>query len=138
MALRIRQASTTLARQARREPTPMEHRLWQALRGSRLGGFKFRRQAVIEPFRVDFLCPEIGLVIEVDGHTHDPDQDRDRDIALGRLDYTVLRLTNAEVMGNLEGCLETILMKAEALPVRSWNQGKTNPPAPSLGREGEQ
>jgi hypothetical protein len=37
----------TNARTMRNQPSEPELRLWQALRGSQLGGFKFRRQAVI-------------------------------------------------------------------------------------------
>jgi adenine-specific DNA-methyltransferase len=39
--------------------------LWAVLRNRLLGGFKFRRQATIEPFMVDFLCVEAALVIEL-------------------------------------------------------------------------
>jgi very-short-patch-repair endonuclease len=58
------------ARQMRRQPTEPEKRLWRHLSNSQLGGYKFRRQATIEPFIADFLCPAKGLVVEVDGETH--------------------------------------------------------------------
>jgi len=55
----------------RREPTPFENAVWQRLRASQLGGFKFRRQTVIGSFICDFFCPAKGLIIEIDGDTHD-------------------------------------------------------------------
>ncbi len=60
-----------LARAARmrREPTEPERRLWQHLRASQLGGYKFRRQATIGGRIVDFFCPLKGLVVEIDGDT---------------------------------------------------------------------
>jgi hypothetical protein len=43
------------ARNMRRQPTPSEHVLWQAIRGGRLG-VSFRRQVPIGPYIVDFLA----------------------------------------------------------------------------------
>ena len=125
------------AKELRQAPTPMEEKLWQRLRASQIEGLKFRFQHTIEPCIVDFCCPNIGLVVEVDGDTHDADKDRDRDTGLGQLGYTVLRFTNSEVATNIDGVLETIVARARSLPVRQWNRGLTHPPAPSLGREGE-
>ena len=116
----------------RREPTGYERRLWSALRASQLGGFKFRRQAVIEPYICDFLCPSIGLIVEVDDDRHDPIKDRDRDFDLAHQGYLVLRFSNADVRDNMEGVLSVILDRANALPPRQ----KITHPNPSLSREG--
>ena len=90
-----------------------ERRLWQSLRASQLGGLKFRRQAPIGPFIVDFFCPAARLVVEVDGETHvDAAEDRLRDSWLGREGYRVLRVWNNEVMGNLAGVLDVIRLAA--------------------------
>ncbi|MQY72086.1 MAG: DUF559 domain-containing protein, partial [Dehalococcoidia bacterium] len=59
-----------LAREMRRAPTLAEEVLWQHLRNSQMGGFKFRRQHPIDRFIVDFYCFKIRLVIEVDGPVH--------------------------------------------------------------------
>jgi very-short-patch-repair endonuclease len=72
------------AAEMRKNPTEPEKRLWMVLRGSRLAGYKFRRQAVIGWRIVDFFCPEKGLVIEIDGGTHDRDVDLRRDFELER------------------------------------------------------
>ncbi|MBX3564649.1 MAG: endonuclease domain-containing protein [Sphingomonas sp.] len=125
------------AKELRHNPTPMEERLWQRLRASQLEGLKFRFQHTIEPCIVDFCCARIGLVVEVDGDTHNADKDRDRDIGLGQLGYTVVRFTNHEVVTNIDGVLETIVARARDPGVRQWNRGVTHPPTPSLGREGE-
>jgi very-short-patch-repair endonuclease len=60
----------TRARMLRREGTDAERVLWHHLRGRRLQGCKFRRQVVIEPYIVDFVCPKAGLIIEADGGQH--------------------------------------------------------------------
>ncbi|WP_380926545.1 endonuclease domain-containing protein [Sphingomonas arantia] len=116
----------------RKEPTPFEEALWLQLRGSRLAGLKFRRQTVIGSVIVDFFCPAIGLVVEVDGDTHDAAVDSARDTWLGERGFTVLRFSNADVGRNLNGVLEAIVLAAGACRARF-----THPPAPSLEREGE-
>lgn len=54
----------------RNETTSSENVLWQKLRKRQVGGLRFRRQVSIDNSIVDFYCPEINLVIEVDGNTH--------------------------------------------------------------------
>ncbi len=78
---------------------------------------------------VDFFCPEVRLVVEVDGVTHvDQPRDKARDRWLESRGYTVLHFWNNEVMGNLAGVLEVIRATASGYP----------PPRPSPSRgEGE-
>jgi very-short-patch-repair endonuclease len=91
------------ARAMRNNPTEPEKRLWRMLSNGQLGGFKFRRQAVIPPYIADFLCPVAKLIVEVDGDTHDAPKDVRRDSLLAGLGYRVVRVTNADVMTNMDG-----------------------------------
>ncbi len=50
--------------------TPAEAHLWQHLRGGQLNGYEFRRQYPMGRFIVDFYCPRLKVIIEVDGDTH--------------------------------------------------------------------
>ena len=50
----------------RADATKAENLLWQALRGSQLEGFKFRRQVPLEGYILDFVCFEARLIVEVD------------------------------------------------------------------------
>ena len=113
----------------RRAPTEPEKRLWRHLSNAQLGGFKFRRQSLIAPYIVDFLCPAKALIVEVDGDTHEPDADWRRDMALEAQGYRTIRFTNADVMRNMEGVLTAILATATAAPDR-W-------PHPNPSPEGE-
>jgi very-short-patch-repair endonuclease/succinate dehydrogenase flavin-adding protein (antitoxin of CptAB toxin-antitoxin module) len=106
------------AREMRNEPVEAEARLWGRLRASQLGGFKFRRQAVVEPYIADFLCPAVGLMVELDGPTHDAEADVRRDKAMTTKGFAVLRFWNDEIYRNLDGVLVTILAAAEARPAR--------------------
>jgi very-short-patch-repair endonuclease len=93
----------------RSTPTSSEARLWEALRGGRLG-IGFRRQAVIQGFIVDFVAPSRRLVVEVDGgyHAQRARADLRRDRALARAGYRVVRVPAAMVMSNLNGALERV------------------------------
>jgi len=44
--------------------------LWKYLKGSQVLGKKFRRQASIGRYIVDFYCPECRLIVELDGAAH--------------------------------------------------------------------
>ena len=59
-----------LARTLRSQSSDAENVLWRHLRARRLMGYKFRRQTVIEPYIVDFVCLEARLIIEADGGQH--------------------------------------------------------------------
>ena len=87
------------AKELRNEATPMEEKLWQAVRSKRLGGFKFRRQHPIGPYIVDFCCFEKRLVVEIDGGIHQQQNGYDaaRTLDLNDRGYTVIRFTNEEV-----------------------------------------
>jgi len=102
----------------RRNPTEPEKRLWRALSNGQIEGHKFRREAVIGPYIADFLCPQKALIVEVDGETHDAEQDRQRDHALAGHGFTVVRVTNRDVMGNLDGVLQSVLAALRQAPDR--------------------
>jgi len=106
--LRVRMRD--LAREQRKNPTPIESLLWEALRGTKLDGRKFRRQQPVGPFIVDFYCPEERLVVEVDGGVHASQQreDADRQEALESLCLRFVRATHDEVIFDLIGALARI------------------------------
>ena len=86
----------------------------------------------MEPYIADFGCLSLGLLIELDGATHDAQRDAVRDADLTARGYRVLRFTNIEVGANLEGVLATILSTALCLPPRRC----TLRPTPSPSGEG--
>ena len=98
------------ARKLRRQSSDAESLLWRHLRARRLMGYKFRRQAVIEPYIVDFVCLEARLIIEVDGGQHS-DQviyDARRTLRLEGMGYRVMRFWNHDVLGEHNSVLEQI------------------------------
>lgn len=98
------------ARFMRSHPTHSEQLLWSAIRGGRLG-VAFRRQQVIGQFIVDFLCPALKLIVEVDGdiyHASRVRADAARDRKLVRAGYTVLRIPASVVEKDLARALERV------------------------------
>jgi len=75
-----------------------------------MAGYKFRRQVVIEPYIVDFVCLEARLIVEADGgqHLEQLDSDTKRTIFLESLGYKVIRFWNHEILRNTETVLEQI------------------------------
>ncbi len=90
--------------------TPAETRLWEQLRSNRLDSLHFRRQQVVRGFILDFYCHAMGAVIEVDGDVHATQraEDAQRDAVMQAEGLRVLRISNGEVMEQLEETLERI------------------------------
>ena len=90
-----------IARQFRRHPTAAERHAWSLLRRKGVLGLKFRRQHRLCGFIVDFFCPQLRLVLEIDGGSHDSparaDYDRARTERLQVHGYTVRRIRNADL-----------------------------------------
>lgn len=95
------------AKALRRLPTVAERRLWEALRSHQLDGAKFRRQAPVGPYIVDFICPSAHLVVEIDGgqHASTTNYDAKRERYLEEQGFRVIRFWNNEVLENLDGVL---------------------------------
>jgi len=112
--------------------------MWNELRGSRFKGHKFRRQKVIGSRIVDFFCPAKGLVIEIDGDTHDPISDSFRDrTLLCHLGFATIRFSNHEIITNLDGVLERLAQVLESAAHRWEASNRNHPPTPSFEKEGE-
>ncbi len=86
--------------------------LWQHLKGSQLGGFKFRRQHSIHNFVVDFYCPEIKLAVEVDGETHGIEEifvrDQWRQKIIEKENVVFKRYVSNDIFNNLDQTLEDL------------------------------
>ena len=122
---------STFARQLRSTPTDAVIRLWSRLRRKQLDGFRFRRQQPIGPYIVDFFCPEVKLVIEVDGGQHNVEEvkDKKRSRWLEERGYRVIRFWNNDVLSNTDGVALTVLeelrsCRPPSLPSPSRGEGR--------------
>jgi very-short-patch-repair endonuclease len=105
------------ARLLRKNMTMAENILWEELRNRQILGFKFRRQHPIGNFIVDFYCPQLKLIIEVDGSIHDNQREYDqcRSEKLKEFGHYVLRFTNDQVIDDLPKVLEKITQTTQTL-----------------------
>jgi very-short-patch-repair endonuclease len=65
-------------RALRSQPILCEKLLWWKIRNENLG-YRFRRQFSIGNYIVDFYCPKLKLVIEIDGATRATDKELKHD-----------------------------------------------------------
>jgi very-short-patch-repair endonuclease len=85
----------------RANPTEAEKRLWSMLRDHRLAAHKLKRQQIVAPYIVDFVCLARRLIIEADGSQHADDKaDVRRDAFLRAQGFRVLRFWNNEVLND--------------------------------------
>ena len=92
------------AKELRKAMTPAERKIWYGY----LRNYKFRvfRQRPIDHFIVDFYCPVLKLVIEIDGESHFTEEgqeyDRARTQRLEGYGLKIVRFTNQQVLENME------------------------------------
>ena len=112
--------SVPRARELRKIMSGPEAKLWNGLRALRPLGHHFRRQVPLGRYIADFCCHRVRLVIEVDGDTHFGDEAEARDVArdafIRREGYRVLRVTNVDVMRNLDGVMAAIVSALDPPP----------------------
>ena len=113
-----------LAREMRREMTPAERVLWEALQGKRMAGLRFRPQHPTGQFVLDFYCPAVKLVVEVGGDIHDlrPEEDAARTQHLEAYGHHVIRFRNEQVLQDLPSVIQAICEAIQArLPNKSYS-----------------
>ena len=87
------------ARLMRKNPTPEENKMWHIL----LKNFKprFFRQRIIGNYIVDFYCPKLKLIIEIDGEQHylpeNQEYEQKRTEFLEKSGYKILRFYNSDI-----------------------------------------
>ncbi|MDT0645597.1 isoleucine--tRNA ligase [Zunongwangia sp. F260] len=119
------------AEERKNNPTDAEKILWEGLKGKKLNGYKFRREHIIDEYIADFVCLAKGLIIEVDGGYHNDPEIRENDDFRSKylkdnFNYSVIRFTNEEVIGNLEGVLDQIEEALVKTPLRGQGAFKAD------------
>lgn len=87
------------AHKMRKEPTEEENKIWHILLKNIRP--RFLRQRVIGNYIVDFCCPKLKLIIEVDGEQHympeNENYENKRTEFLEQKGYKVLRYYNSDI-----------------------------------------
>ena len=97
----------------RREMTKEERHLWYDF--LKTLPLPVKRQAVVEPYILDFYIPSAKLVIELDGSQHyetkGQERDRQRDAFLAERGLQVLRYSNLDINRRFSSVCEDILQR---------------------------
>lgn len=120
--------SEEIRKKLRKSSSQMEGAFWRRVRNNQIG-YKFRRQHGIGQYVVDFYCPELQLVIEIDGDSHAEKEhieyDKAREYFFRKLNLRIIRYYNRDIVNNIEGVFEDLLARIEKL---------TNPIYPPLNQ----
>jgi len=107
-----KQHQKELRQKLRKQPIKVERLLWNRIRYKQLG-YKFRRQHGVGKYIVDFYCPKVKFIIEVDGSTHAIEQemyqDNIRQEYFEGLGLVVKRYTNSNIKDNINEVLSDII-----------------------------
>jgi very-short-patch-repair endonuclease len=90
------------ARELRNNSTKGEIKFWTELLRKRQTGYQFYRQKILYHYIVDFYCPKLKLVIEIDGSSHDgkKEYDEHRERILESYGLKVLHFNDLLVLSN--------------------------------------
>jgi valyl-tRNA synthetase/very-short-patch-repair endonuclease/predicted alpha/beta hydrolase family esterase len=105
------------AKELRKAGNLSEVILWNEIKGGKMLNLDFDRQKIIGNYIVDFYCASLGIVIEIDGISHDykGEYDVEREKYLRSLGLEVIHIGDSEVKNNLNDVLERVYNFCESL-----------------------
>ncbi|PRP67354.1 vitamin B12 dependent-methionine synthase activation domain-containing protein [Nonlabens agnitus] len=107
-------------KEKRKNPTPAEAKMWEALSNKKLEGYKFRREHIIGMYIADFVCLKKNLIIEIDGGYHEnyeqQEKDQERTEWLEDHGFKVIRFKNEQVLNNIESVLNEVQNELKKVP----------------------
>jgi very-short-patch-repair endonuclease len=99
------------AKELRKAGNLSEVLFWKAFKDKNKLGFDIDRQVIIDNYIADFFIPELGLVFEIDGSSHDDKiyYDKERDMCMQSLGLKVVRILDIDVKRNIEKVYDYVL-----------------------------
>jgi len=109
------------ARELRKAGNLAEIIFWKQVRNKQFLGLDFDRQKIVGNYIVDFYCKELGVVVEIDGDSHNEkmEYDAERDKYLKSLGLKVYHVRAEDVLNNIEGVMK--FLETELTPLRDGN-----------------
>ncbi len=91
------------AKELRKAGNLSEVLFWKTFNDKNKLGFDIDRQVIIGNYIADFFIPELGLVFEIDGSSHDNKigYDKERDVYMESLGIQVIRILDIDVKKNI-------------------------------------
>jgi very-short-patch-repair endonuclease len=98
------------AKTLRKSGNLSEIKMWRQLHKKKFKGYDFDRQKIIGNYIVDFFCVDCGVVVEIDGSSHDTKEvyDAERNTFLKSLGLTVIHIPAADVSDNLYSVMKML------------------------------
>jgi very-short-patch-repair endonuclease len=93
-----------------------EQRLWERIGAGQLDGLSFERHHPVTPYMADFFCAEKNLVIELDGCQNTPASDLNRAKFFAARGYRVIRISDHDVLDDIQTVLKRIAESASHIP----------------------
>jgi len=111
---------------------------WNAVKNKKLLGLDFERQKIIGNFIVDFYCPELGVVVEIDGESHDfkGEYDQDRENYLKSLGLDVIHYSDLEIRKALDVIMGNLYIYLKSKKEQSFIKETPRQPAAATPHEG--
>jgi len=128
------------ARELRKAPTRGERAMREYLQSFRPYGARFRREAPIGPYVVDFAWLSARIIIEVDGASHDlpgrAEVDAKRDMFLRSRGFRVIRVRDVDVIANRPAAFEAIEAAIRPCLKLHSDEAARRDPSPSPSPQG--
>ena len=100
------------ARELRKQGVLAEVLFWRQIRAKKFG-YHFYRQKPLGNYIVDFYCPALKLVVEIDGSSHQDRKQYDklREEFLQSIGLRVIRFPDAEIKDNIHNVIKILKEK---------------------------
>ena len=103
------------AKELRKAGNLAEVLFWQTFEDKKKLGFDIDRQVIVGNYIVDFFIPELGLVFEIDGSSHDEkiEYDAERDDFMHDLRLEVVRILDSDIKKNINQVHDLVFSAVE-------------------------
>jgi len=124
------------ARELRKAGNLSEVLFWNQVKNKKFLNLDFDRQKIIGNYIVDFYCKDLGVVVEIDGESHNEKQeyDQERDTYLGSFGLKIFHIQDIDIKKNLDGVLGFL---RESLTPCLAMRGENTPPCGHPSMRGE-
>ncbi|WKW46597.1 endonuclease domain-containing protein [Myroides sp. JBRI-B21084] len=115
------QAFRNRARALRKAGVLSEVIFWKQVRAGTFWNIDFDRQRIIGSFIVDFYVKSLGLIIEIDGNSHNGKEEYDamREDFLTNLGLAVYRISDFRIKHDLDN----VMLELETFIVNTFGEG---------------
>ncbi|KKQ80040.1 MAG: hypothetical protein UT02_C0017G0023 [Parcubacteria group bacterium GW2011_GWC2_38_7] len=115
------------ARELRKAGNLSEVLFWNQVKNNQFLKLDFDRQKIIGNYIVDFYCKELGVVVEIDGGSHNEKQeyDKERDNYLESFGLKIFHIQDIDIKKNLDGVFgflrESLTPRPTGTPINEGN-----------------